>query len=186
MRGTYEMIGLAATRIFRAGVMIVALGAFETARAEETFGTPDVSFVDAGGGRVDLRDFRGRALVLNLWATWCAPCVRELPSLERLHESLLANGGQVAALSVDRGESAGVALFLRELGVSRLPVYLDATGGVMASLAVSGLPTTLLIDPEGREIGRLEGVVDWDSVEMRRRLRDYGFLPLGIRGRRTP
>jgi len=127
---------------------------------------PAFSFVDGEGRRTEIKDFAGRVVLLNLWATWCGPCIKEMPSLDRLQGILGGPGFEVVALSVDRGGRDTVEPFLRKLGVQNLAMYLDAPSASMSALKPRGLPTTLLIDGDGRQLGRLEGAAEWDSPEM--------------------
>lgn len=129
---------------------------------------PDLAFVDGEGRRVDLADFGGRVVVLNVWATWCGPCVREMPSLDRLEAALGGRDFQVVALSVDRGGAATVAPFLPRLRLSALRPYYDPLGESMEAFGIRGLPTSILIDREGREVGRVEGAIAWDAPAARR------------------
>ncbi len=131
--------------------------------AERSASAPDISFSDAAGNPVALANFRGRVVLLNLWATWCAPCVHELPSLDRLEALRGGAGFQVVALSLDRGGAAAVTPFFESHGIGHLPVYLDARGGALRAFRARGLPTTVLIDRDGREVGRFEGAAEWDS-----------------------
>lgn len=134
---------------------------------------PALTFVDGDGRRVDLSDFKDKLIVLNLWATWCAPCVKEMPSLDRLQAKLGGAGFQVVALSVDRGGREQVAPFFKRTGVDSLGLYLDQPGAAMSKLGLRGLPTTLLVDQRGRELGRVEGPVAWDSPEVMAFLRRF-------------
>jgi thiol-disulfide isomerase/thioredoxin len=127
---------------------------------------PDVHFQDASGKSLGLSDFRGKVVVLNLWATWCIPCRKEMPTLDRLQEQLGGPKFEVVPLSIDRAGRKAVDPFFREVGVAHLAKYLDTGGEAAGRLGVLGLPTTLLIDPEGRELGRLVGPAKWDSAEM--------------------
>ncbi len=139
---------------------------------------PDLSFLDGEGRRVDLSEFKDKLVLLNLWATWCAPCVKEMPALDRLQAQLGGPGFQVVALSVDRGGRDQVAPFYQKIGVTSLGLYLDPASASMQALSLRGLPTTLLVDPEGRELGRIEGPVEWDSPEivafLRKHMGQYG------------
>lgn len=129
--------------------------------ASKTF--PNVAFENGAGRKVTLADFRGKVVLLNLWATWCAPCRKEMPSLDRLQRQLGGPGFEVVALSIDRGGTAAVQIFYEEINVRALAVYIDASGQAPGQLGVVGIPTTLLIDGAGREIGRLTGPAEWDS-----------------------
>lgn len=127
---------------------------------------PAFTFTDGEGRVRTMGDFKGKVVLLNLWATWCGPCVKEMPSLDRLQGALGGDRFQVVALSTDRGGGVAVVPFYAKLGIARLGVYLDPAGGSMTALGPRGLPTTLLIDPDGREAARLEGGVEWDSPAM--------------------
>lgn len=127
---------------------------------------PDIPFADEQGRTLSLKDFRGKTLLLNIWATWCGPCRREMPTLDRLQARLGGERFQVVALSIDRGGPSAIQKFYAETGVRDLALYVDTTGRAGSSLGLVGLPGTLLIDPEGREVGRLIGPAEWDSPEM--------------------
>lgn len=126
---------------------------------------PQIAFTDGDGADRSLGDFHGRVVLLNLWATWCAPCRREMPALDRVQARLGSRGFEVVALAVDRGGREKVREFLTEVGASHLKLYLDRTTRSMRTLGIIGLPTTLLIDRQGREVGRLIGPAEWDSAE---------------------
>jgi thiol-disulfide isomerase/thioredoxin len=126
---------------------------------------PDLAFVDAEGKERKLSEFRGRLVLLNLWATWCAPCVKEMPSLERLQAKRGGDRFLVLALSQDRGGLFQVRQFYDAQDLKGLDIFVDKTMASARALKAAALPTTLLIDPEGREIGRLVGAAEWDSPE---------------------
>jgi thiol-disulfide isomerase/thioredoxin len=127
---------------------------------------PDLRFEDAAGKPVRLADFRGRVVVLNLWATWCIPCRKEMPTLDRLQAKLGGADFQVVTVSIDRGGLKAVDPFFHEIGIAHLTKYLDASGEVAGHAGVFGLPTTLLVDRDGRELGRLVGPAEWDRADM--------------------
>lgn len=127
---------------------------------------PELRFEDGDGRPRALTAFRGKIVLLNVWATWCAPCRREMPTLDRLQAALGGPGFEVVALSIDRAGIAAVAEFYAEIGVERLAKYIDASGSAARRLDAVGLPTTLLIDREGREIARHVGPAEWDTPEM--------------------
>ncbi|MDR3516188.1 MAG: TlpA disulfide reductase family protein [Azospirillaceae bacterium] len=133
--------------------------------AEPPRAVPSLRFVDGDGHTVGLGDFAGKVVLLNLWATWCGPCVREMPSLDRLQATMGGSDFVVIALSVDRGGLATVVPFFQRTGVRSLPIYLDPAGGAAQRLGVRGLPTTLLIDRDGHEVARAEGAVDWTGAD---------------------
>ena len=133
---------------------------------------PELSFSGRDGSPARLADFRGRVVLVNLWATWCAPCVREMPSLDRLQEKL-GNRLDVIAISEDRGGAHVVEPFLAKLEVKHLAIYLDAGAAAQGAFQVRGLPTSFLIDADGRILGSLEGAAIWDTPEMVARLDAY-------------
>ena len=127
---------------------------------------PELAFSDGDGRTRTLADFGGQGVVLNLWATWCPPCVAEMPALDRLQAIVEGNGIRVVPLSSDRGGKVQVDAFYAARGIARLGTWLDPRGGAGRLLGARGLPTTVLIDPQGRERSRLEGAAEWDAPEM--------------------
>ena len=123
---------------------------------------PALSFTTADGAQKTIADYAGKPIVLNLWATWCVPCVAEMPDLNKLAAGL-GDDIVVLPLSSDRGGAPVVEAFYKAHGIDRLPVLLDHMGTVSHQLEVRGIPTTLLIDAHGEERGRLEGAVNWTS-----------------------
>ena len=132
---------------------------------------PPIKFQDAEGKERTLADWRGKVVLLNLWATWCLPCRKEMPSLDRLQKELGSDKFEVVALSVDRKGLDASRKFLDETKVGRLGLYVDASGRAISELRVVGLPATLLLDAQGREIGRLLGPAEWDSEDAKRLIR---------------
>lgn len=132
---------------------------------------PEARFQDANGVEKTLADWRGKVVLLNLWATWCAPCRKEMPALDRLQKELGSPKFEVVAISIDRTGLAGARKFLDETAVKSLAVYADPTTRLSSVLKAIGLPSTLLLDSEGREIGRLVGPAEWDSEDAKRLIR---------------
>ena len=126
---------------------------------------PATTFTDPEGGTHSLADWRGKVVLLNFWATWCAPCREEMPSLDRLQQELGSDTFEVVALAVDRAGPETAQKFLNEIGVTALKLYSDTTTRSGSALRAVGMPTTILIDAEGREIGRLPGPYEWDAPE---------------------
>ncbi len=124
---------------------------------------PPITFTDAEGKDYTQAEFRGRALVVNLWATWCPPCVAEMPALDRAAAALAADGILVLPLSSDRGGAAVVQAFYERTGVRHLRVWLDPRGAAARAMGARGLPTTVIIDRAGVERARLEGDAAWDA-----------------------
>ncbi|AHB47481.1 redoxin [Hyphomicrobium nitrativorans NL23] len=125
----------------------------------------EVRFTDGDGKPMTLADFKGKTILLNLWATWCAPCREEMPSLDRLQQEFGSDTFEVVALAVDRAGPETAQKFLDEIGVTSLKLYSDTTTRSGSALRAVGMPTTILIDAEGREIGRLPGPYEWDAPE---------------------
>ena len=126
---------------------------------------PQLSFEDGAGHRRTLADFHGRYVLLNVWATWCVPCREEMPALARLQHKLGGPRFEVIALSVDSGGVEAVKRFFAEYRVDSLAVYTDRSLQVNSALRVVGVPTTVLVDREGREIARHVGPAQWDSAQ---------------------
>lgn len=126
---------------------------------------PALSFKNQNGKTLSLADFRGRVVLLNIWATWCPPCREEMPSLDRLNAKRSSPAFEVVALSIDM-DTAAVASFYREIGIKTLKGYFDPGANSAALLGAFAVPATLLIDRDGREIGRALGPAQWDSAEV--------------------
>ena len=127
---------------------------------------PEIRFADDAGHDLTLGDFRGRVVLLNVWATWCVPCRKEMPALDRLQARLGGKDFLVIPMSIDREGVAPVKRFYQELGLERLGIYLDPSSKGSRALAIPGVPTTLLIDQEGREVASKMGAAEWDGPEM--------------------
>ena len=126
---------------------------------------PAFTFTDQDGKALSLADFKGKVVVLDVWATWCSPCRAEFPRLDRLQAALGDKGLAVVPVSVDLGGRKPVDKFYDDIGVKALSKYLDPGNESAKALGLRGLPTTLIIDREGREIARIEGEAPWDSSE---------------------
>lgn len=122
-------------------------------------------FTDADGAPRGLGDYAGKIVVVNLWATWCGPCKEEMPALAVLAKRGAAEGIVVLPLSSDHGGAPVVRRYFTAHGIDGLPVLLDAKGEVAQAWGARGLPTTLIIDRQGRERARVEGAADWASED---------------------
>ncbi len=131
---------------------------------------PELRFVDEAGRAHTLADFRGKVVLLNVWATWCEPCREEMPALDRLQARLGGERFQVLTLSVDLQGAPIARKFYSEVGIRALPIYIDPTAKAAFVLGAPGLPATLLVDRQGREVGRHLGAVKWDAPEVMERL----------------
>jgi thiol-disulfide isomerase/thioredoxin len=131
----------------------------------QPFPAPAISLVDTNGQSVDLSELKGKLVIVNLWATWCEPCLREMPSLERL-QSRLGERIAVLAVSEDRGGNKSVEPFIAKLGLKSVKIYIDPKSEVGHAFGARGLPTSFLIDGEGKVFGRVEGAAEWDSPKI--------------------
>jgi len=128
---------------------------------------PDLAFQDAAGKPVKLDQFRGRTVLLNLWATWCVPCRREMPTLDALEAKLGGPDFHVVAINIDTRDPEKPKRFLKELKITKLAYYADPEAKTFQDLKAIGrafgLPTTVLVDPHGCEIGSIAGPAEWAS-----------------------
>ncbi|MGC9368642.1 MAG: TlpA family protein disulfide reductase [Paracoccaceae bacterium] len=124
---------------------------------------PEAELLDAEGGAQSLEQYRGKVVVLNFWATWCAPCRKEMPSLDRLQAELGGDDFAVVTVATGRNSVTAIRKFFEETGVESLPVLRDPQQALAREMAVLGLPITVILDREGNEIARLRGDAEWDS-----------------------
>lgn len=126
---------------------------------------PALPFKSLDGGDASFDAFKGKVVLINFWATWCIPCVKEMPSLNRLATTIGKDKFAVLALSLDGPTRAKVAPFIRDKELTALDVYLDDKRTAYGTLDVLVLPTSILVDKQGREVGRLAGEAEWDTPE---------------------
>lgn len=138
---------------------------------------PKLSFRDAANKTVSLEHLRGQVLVLNLWATWCVPCVKEMPALDRLQSRLGRDRILIIPVSQDRGGNKVVPPYFQKLQLRHMKMYFDNSSSVMSGLRAFGLPTSVIIDPNGREVARVVGAINWDSDEVVKLLRALAQKP---------
>jgi thiol-disulfide isomerase/thioredoxin len=135
--------------------------------AQRPFHVPDLAFKDATGHDRTLADWHGRTVLLNLWATWCVPCRKEMPALDALQADLGGPHFDVVAVNIDTRDPEKPLAFLKQIGVTRLAYYSDQSAVVYEDLKTAGkafgMPTTLLVDPSGCEIGNMAGPAEWAS-----------------------
>jgi len=144
---------------------------------------PELRFADGEGHALSLSDFRGRPIVLNIWATWCVPCRKEMSSLDRLQSAFDKSQLLVLPLSIDRQGAPIVKKFYQQLHLDALGIYVDPSGEAASELGMVGVPTTLLIDRDGREVGRKIGPAEWDSRAMIALIRQhFGLQPNASKG----
>jgi len=137
--------------------------------ATKPLAIPNLAFVDASGKAHTLADWRGRTVLLNLWATWCVPCRKEMPALDALQRKLGGPKFEVVALNIDTRDPEKPKAWLKEVGVATLGYYADPSAKAFQDLKAVGravgLPTSILIDPAGCEIGHLAGPAEWGSED---------------------
>jgi thiol-disulfide isomerase/thioredoxin len=125
-----------------------------------------INFVDGQGNARTLANFKSKVVVLNIWATWCVPCRREMPALDRLQSALGGPDFEVVPVSIDRKGIEAVRKFFDEIEVRKLAMYLDTSGQAVRALGAVGLPTTLILGRDGKEIARVIGPAEWDDPEI--------------------
>jgi thiol-disulfide isomerase/thioredoxin len=126
---------------------------------------PDIKFQDGDGKPLSLEQWKGSVALINLWATWCAPCRKEMPALAALQSKLGSKDFEVVAISVDRKGAEASSVFLKETGADALKLYVDPSSAILNDLKAPGLPVSVLVDRQGREIGRLIGPAEWNGPE---------------------
>lgn len=126
---------------------------------------PDITLETAAGEEKPLADFKGKVVLLNLWATWCHPCREEMPALNELQAKLGGDGFEVVALNIDRGGPEKAEQFLKQVGADHIALYRDPSGKAFSKIHTVGMPTTLLIGRDGKELGRLIGPAEWGSPD---------------------
>jgi len=131
--------------------------------APSTQSRPADTWNDESGKPVSLADFAGKVVMVNFWASWCPPCLRELPSINRLQATLGGKDFTIVALNIDQAGKPIAKRLSRKLKLDKLALYLDPKSAVTKSWKIKTMPTTILFDQKGREVGRLEGGVEWDT-----------------------
>lgn len=158
--GSFVAVANLYPKLFPRELPLGQFSLLETPREIKNF-----TFSDAAGQSFDLEQFRGGYLFVNVWATWCEPCREEMPALDQLARELSGQNIQVLPISIDVTGAGTVERFYKRYELRDLPVYVDPAQNVMRSLNVFGIPTTVLIDPQGREIGRMAGPAQWDRPQ---------------------
>ncbi len=133
----------------------------------------EVSFVDGNDKTMTLSQFKGKPTIVNIWATWCPVCVKKMGTLNRFAEKFKAQGGEVVSVSQDRGGIPVVRAYLDRNSYNNLDPYVDSSGQLLGAFGGRGLPTAIFLDAQGKELGRLEGGLDWESEELKRLIESY-------------
>jgi len=123
----------------------------------------DVAFLAPDGSSLTLAAFEGKYIVLNFWATWCAPCRKEMPELSALQTEMGSDEFSVVIIATGPNPAHSIARFMAEIEVDNLPIYTDLSAELSRDFGVLGLPNTLILNPQGEEIGRMQGAADWSS-----------------------
>lgn len=164
----YSAALLGANPAFVASEEIAALkvGEFRKLVVHETpRALPESAFESFEGAPLALSDYRGKWILVNFWATWCAPCRKEMPALAQLQKDRSGADFEVITIATSRSAPAGMVRFFENNGIENLPLHRDPKGRMARSLAVLGLPVTLLISPDGKEVARMQGDADWSGEE---------------------
>ena len=150
------MADVAAAEAARDGSMKKLLFSEPQAVSGEAFTNPE-------GAELYLSDFAGKHVLVNFWATWCAPCRKEMPMLSELQAEFGGDAFEVVTIATGRNNLTGIRKFMEEIEVDNLPLYLDPKSTLARDMAVLGLPITVILDPDGQEIARMRGDAEWNS-----------------------
>jgi thiol-disulfide isomerase/thioredoxin len=167
----YTALTLTANAGLAQGVDAASLDALRTGDMEKLVlatdppPVPAISFVAPDGSEHSLADWKGKVTVVNFWATWCAPCREEMPSLDRLQAQLGGDGFEVVTIATGRNPPAAVDRFFAETNVQNLPRFADPKQELARAMGVLGLPVTVILDKEGNEVGRVLGGAKWDGPD---------------------
>ena len=176
--GAFNILGVCSMKFQITGLLIAAFmtgvayaepppvlpDAFQPPKAAR-LQSPNVQFQDPDGKDVALADWRGKVIILNVWATWCGPCVEEIPSLDRLADRIGSERLEVLAVSQDKGGASAAKAYFEKLGVKHLRAFADPEMNLTRGLGVRALPTTFVLDADGTFLGRLQGSADWDTED---------------------
>ncbi|HEY0274879.1 MAG TPA: TlpA disulfide reductase family protein [Paenirhodobacter sp.] len=164
----YTALSLGANPVAAADLVALKTGGMKKMVVyDQPLATPDLPFIDQDGAVHSLRDYRGQAVLLNLWATWCVPCRAEMPALDRAQADLGPHGLQVVTLATGRNPQAQIGRFFDAADIRHLPRFQDEDRNLARAMGVAGLPVSALIDRNGHEVARIIGEADWDSPEAR-------------------
>ena len=133
----------------------------------------EVVFMDLNQKNVNLDDFKGKLIILNFWATWCAPCKEEMPSLDKLQKNTKLNNLKIFAINIDQEDLTKSKSFFKELNIQNLEIYFDAPITLAKKFSLRGVPTTILFNKKGEEFGRIMGSIDFNNLEFINWLKQY-------------
>ena len=163
----YTAIALGATPSFADSSAVAALRTGDMKKLV-FHSTPEATssvafFLPDGGGKKTLDDYSGKYVLVNFWATWCAPCRKEMPMLSELQTEFGGDNFEVVTIATGRNTPAGISKFFADSGIENLPRYQDPKQALASQMGIFGLPITVIMDPSGKEIARLRGDADWSS-----------------------
>lgn len=141
--------------------------------SEDPQSPPDDAFIGSDGKPIKFNDFKGKITLVNFWAIWCAPCVRELPSLDRLQAEMGSDDFQVRLISIDRKGAEVYEPFLEKLGIKALRSESDPGGKIARKMKIKGLPATLILNRDAKILGTYYGAAEWDSDEAKNLIRHF-------------
>ncbi|MBY0293662.1 MAG: TlpA family protein disulfide reductase [Alphaproteobacteria bacterium] len=133
----------------------------------------DFPFIDQNQAEHTLSEFKGKPVIVSFWATWCPSCVKKMGSLDSFAKKFQEKGGEVLAISQDQGGISTIKSFYARRGYKNLPIYIESTGRLLNAFGARGLPTAIFIDAQGKEVGRIEGGLDWESSEFNNMITQY-------------
>ena len=125
----------------------------------------DVTFKDINQKNVNLDDFKGKLIILNFWATWCAPCKEEMPSLDTLQSNTKLNNLKIFPINIGQEDISKSEIFFKDLNIENLDIYIDAPITLAKKFSIRGVPTTILFNKEGKEFARIIGSIDFNNEE---------------------
>ena len=164
---TALILGANAAAADTAALEALRQGSLQKLVFRDPVAVPDVVFTDPAGAEHRLSDWAGSYVLVNFWATWCAPCRQEMPGLDALQAEFGGKGFEVVPIATGKNALPGIRRFYAETGVTHLPVLLDPRQALARAMGVLALPVSVLLDPEGREIARLIGDADWSGASAR-------------------
>ncbi|MBA3813601.1 MAG: TlpA family protein disulfide reductase [Alphaproteobacteria bacterium] len=138
----------------------------------------DIPFVSQNQQQLTLNKFKGKPLVVNFWATWCSVCVKKMGTLNRFAGKFQAEGGEVIAISQDRGGLSAVQSYYARNAYNNLAIYLEPSGQLATAFGVQGFPTSIFIDAQGKEVGRIAGGIDYESDDINELIKRYFGMDL--------
>jgi thiol-disulfide isomerase/thioredoxin len=161
----YLAMALSANNVLAQDIDALRTGEMEKLVLSEPIAVPDIAFLDAQGQDMTLTDFQGRWVLVNFWATWCAPCREEMPTLSALQASLGSDDFQVVTIATGRNDPMEMMDFMNDIGVDNLDLCTDPRQALARAMGVLGLPVTVILNPDGMEVARLMGDADWNSPD---------------------